>query len=332
MSDVPADGARPVTPERAEAVYRSLLALDLADTTTTVCLASMQGKAKLPTFETLQLARDLEAYFRGLLAQLLRGLSERDRVLRSYAAGSMLERHEIEYLSLPEHPQINEQIEALGSLADLGLFRRDRKFVANLRFYAIVLQREGAAPLFFFRSYSPKQQLARSRFIAAWFHQDRYDLLRDDVLLFDREIDSIVYDDMVFILDKRSFERIFRFFELIQERAEEMLVEVQSRFTTRVRSSGFEAFAESCKRDVRKLAKLNRVAAMPYLGEIDMVAIKRVVESHARLAPLIGTEGGEEILLFDATDAWTVLRLLDDDYLESMMTGKPYEANSKRPI
>jgi hypothetical protein len=37
-------------------------------------------------------------------------------------------------------------------------------------------------------------------------------------------------------------------------------------------------------------------------------------------------------ILFEPSDQWAILRLLDDDYLESAMTGENYEVNSKRPL
>ena len=36
------------------------------------------------------------------------------------------------------------------------------------------------------------------------------------------------------------------------------------------------------------------------------------------------------MLLFDPSDKWALLRLLDDDYLKSIMTGENYEVTGKR--
>jgi hypothetical protein len=42
-------------------------------------------------------------------------------------------------------------------------------------------------------------------------------------------------------------------------------------------------------------------------------------------------KNGKEMLLFDPKDKWAVLRLLDDDYLGSALTGEKYEVTGKRP-
>jgi hypothetical protein len=40
---------------------------------------------------------------------------------------------------------------------------------------------------------------------------------------------------------------------------------------------------------------------------------------------------GQEMLVFDPKDRWAILKLLDDDYLESALTEQQYEVTGKRP-
>jgi hypothetical protein len=42
-------------------------------------------------------------------------------------------------------------------------------------------------------------------------------------------------------------------------------------------------------------------------------------------------KNGKEMLVFDPKDKWALLRLLDDDYLDSVLTGQKYEVTGKRP-
>ncbi len=43
-------------------------------------------------------------------------------------------------------------------------------------------------------------------------------------------------------------------------------------------------------------------------------------------------QGGVEKLVFDPSDKWAILKLLDEDYLNSIMTGNKYEATGKRSM
>jgi PHD/YefM family antitoxin component YafN of YafNO toxin-antitoxin module len=60
-----------------------------------------------------------------------------------------------------------------------------------------------------------------------------------------------------------------------------------------------------------------------------MSDIKKAIEE-MDLPLKVERHNGKEKLVFDSSDKWAILRLLDDDYLQSIMTGEKYEVNSKR--
>jgi hypothetical protein len=48
---------------------------------------------------------------------------------------------------------------------------------------------------------------------------------------------------------------------------------------------------------------------------------------------LAGEPGGERLVFRSApSQRWKILKLLDDDYLHSLLTDADYEANSKSPL
>ncbi len=61
-----------------------------------------------------------------------------------------------------------------------------------------------------------------------------------------------------------------------------------------------------------------------------MEDIKRVLDRNPSLSVPIVNEGGVEMLVYDSSQQWTLLKLLDDSYLTSLMTNRDYEVNSKR--
>lgn len=65
------------------------------------------------------------------------------------------------------------------------------------------------------------------------------------------------------------------------------------------------------------MAKLRNIARKPYLDRITMADIKRVIK-HFDLPVKVKREHGKEYLVYDTADRWAILRLLDDDYLESV--------------
>lgn len=61
-----------------------------------------------------------------------------------------------------------------------------------------------------------------------------------------------------------------------------------------------------------------------------MVDIRRAIAEHGLPVEVVQNDG-QEMLVFDPDPSrrWILLKLLDDDYLNSVMTHLKYEVNSK---
>ena len=72
------------------------------------------------------------------------------------------------------------------------------------------------------------------------------------------------------------------------------------------------------------------IASKPYLAQIGMVDIRRAIDEHGLPVEVV-QNNGQEMLIFDPDPSrrWILLKLLDDDYLNSVMTHLRYEVNSK---
>jgi hypothetical protein len=79
------------------------------------------------------------------------------------------------------------------------------------------------------------------------------------------------------------------------------------------------------------MAKLANVARRPYLANLTADRIRQVIERYHLAPEVLNAEGK---LVHDSTPKrrWLILRILDDSYLESLMTNLHYEANSKLPV
>ena len=93
----------------------------------------------------------------------------------------------------------------------------------------------------------------------------------------------------------------------------------------------FDEFEEACEGHLQKLAKLNNIASKPYLKAVTMADIKKVIKKFSLPVTTV-KKNGKEMLRFDPKDRWSLLRLLDDDYLGSVMTGQNYEVTGKRVV
>lgn len=78
---------------------------------------------------------------------------------------------------------------------------------------------------------------------------------------------------------------------------------------------------------------LPQIAPKPYLPRVTPADIQRTI-TEFRLDVRIVRENSEDRLLFEqsAQSRWLILKLLDDDFLGSVMTNKKYEVNSKSAL
>jgi hypothetical protein len=187
-------------------VFDEILELNASECAVTVCLASCPKDEVVPRFERLQLSEGLTEEFRSvatfLLEQCRKDMGNGNLLLREYAVESKPDPHEIEHLNVAAYDTILEQLDPLSALADLEVFNEDEKFIVSLRFYVIELQPTSGPPVYFFRSYTPKKMLGRSRMFAMWFNEGAYDRVSVPVFLFDHYIDCMSRGGIMYIFKK----------------------------------------------------------------------------------------------------------------------------------
>jgi hypothetical protein len=311
--------------------FNQIQAMNLDGCTVTVCLGSLSKNEDELRIEQLQLTKDLTEEFANAAKRAVRHYSELNRknelALRQHDAGSKPDSHEVEYLSLADHDSVETQVNSLASLAQIPVFKIDDEFIAGLRFYAIIFQCGNNAPLYFCRIYTPKKELSRSRLFAALFGDGTFDRVKDPLFLFDHNVDCVSYNGMMYIFNKHNFEKIFRFFELVMQTAARTLATIKCH----VPIANFEDLEKACTGHLQMQAKLKNIAGKPYLKKMKMADIKKVLKHFQTLGLKTAMKNGKEMLVFDPKDKWALLRLLDDDYLDSLLTGEKYEVTGKRP-
>jgi len=311
--------------------FLNILGMNLGGCTVTVCLGSLSKDEEEPKLEQLQLTDDLTTEFadaaKGTLEHYTNLGAKDALVQREYDAGSKPDSHEVEFLDLADHDSVAAQVNSLSSLAKMPLFKIDEKFIAGIRFYTIVFQCGNHPPLHFFRTYTPKKELSRSKFFAALFGEGTFDRVKNPLFLFDHKVDALSHDGAMYVFNKHNFEKIFRFFELVAATAAETLRTIK----THVPIANFDELEKACSGHLQMQAKLKNIAGKPYLKKMTMDDIKKVLKDFPNLGIKTVKKGTKEMLLFDPKDKWAVLRLLDDDYLGSILTGQRYEVTGKRP-
>lgn len=310
---------------------KAILQIEPSSSLTNVCLASNGGENSLPIYQVINItdnvASEFQAVVGDVLKKLRRNVDNGNFSIRSYDAISKLDQHEIEHVDLSSYPHVQQQLIGLADLSQLRSFSQNDKDASALRFYSIVVEPDEGDPIYFFRSCSPKMELSQSKKFAIIFSKGNYDTFDESLFVFDRGIDCFCCGNDLYVLNKGRFEIIFQFFDEIKEAASETLETIRSTIPIH----NFEELEASCLGHIQMLKKLKNIAGQPYLNRITMTDIKKVIKEMG-LSLKVKEYDGEEKISFDSNDKWEILRLLDDDYLKSVMTGEKYEVNSKRTM
>jgi hypothetical protein len=315
-----------------EQQFSELLAAPYDEANVQLCLAAVEDENAPPEFQKVQLSQNAAEQFRIVIARqmelTLKRATRGDLRLLKYDAGAMNRSDEIEYLTPDTEPGIWDQFAAAQSLPNLPVFNAADEFINRLHFYVIIADLNGEQALFF-RFYTPQNELSRSSTFGFRLSNTVFNEIREPTFLFDMHLDCAVFRNVLYIFKKNNFQRIFRYFERVREAGREALRIVSQR----VKIDNFEQFAALVEGQLNMLAKLKNIAAKEYLQRVTMKDIKRVIKQF-KLSAAIVAKDGEERLIFDpeAKDKWLILRILDDDYLGSVMTKLKYEANSKRAL
>ncbi len=316
----------------------NILALDLAQCDLALCMAVVIDDETVPLYTTVDLTDKLTTGFRQIvtnaLAEYSKAWHKHDLELREYGLESKPDNYQFEHMDISQHEEIQRQIESLRGFQDLGTFQEGDSTTSSLHFYVIIAHplHGERTPIYFYRSYTPKNLLSQSRFLAAiWRGANEYDVVTEPVLLFDKHIDCFSRGNDMFIFKKDHFHHIFRFLEEVKKSAQATLDTIA---TSQLRIQNFEHFASDCQKHPSKMLKLRNISRKPYLKTLTIDMIKRVLR-HRELGNIgveIVTIDGTQMLLYDARKPWALLKLLDDDYLWSIMTDQSYEVTGKHEL
>ena len=247
--------------------------------------------------------------------QLSKLLETVDLEYIEYNPAINLDKNHVETIKREEVHYLDEILRDMNS-ADLNIF--DMKQSKNLWAYAIKIGNSGIT---LFRKYTEKRILDIKGWIPLFVQNGVFNKLTDSILTIDKDIDCIYYDGKMFILDKTHFEKIFSFMD-------KFILEIDANICHLEEKSlvdDITALQELCKSDPRKIKKLNKVLKSDILNSLNTKRISEINRQYN--LDLDFTEDGK--IIVSHKNIWTVLRVLDDEYLESSMTDNKYEVHSK---
>lgn len=253
--------------------------------------------------------------------------SPTDVQLLDYNASYKPDLGEVMHFSFSKDATVKAIVDDLTAFSNIPLLKKTANDQAldNLRFYSIVFgPKNGRVVLL--RAVSERIEISKGHKLAALLTAGTFSKLTEKVFLFDKRVDCLAVGEFLFVFNKSGFERLFQYYEQLKAHAAQAVKEV----TKYIQVKNIEEFTEACTTQVRFMDKMASISQQPYLPSITITDIKKVITEFSLSIPIVLDNGVEKIVFEPAPEKrWQILKLLDDDYLGSVMTKEKYAANSK---
>src|SRR5258708_551798 len=277
-------------------VFKDILSLNFRSCPVSVYMASANKDDVVPRYAHILMTEKLTDGFRDIIENIkMKYLNEtkgNNTLFSEYYIESVLEDNEIECLEVATRNTLAEQIEPLKLLTDIEIFSEENDFIDGMRFYVIVAQPEKSDPVYFFHIYTPRKILRRTGLHAVLGSRGEYDRAEEKYISFEESIDCIYHSGYMFVINKDRFRSMFRFLEEVRVTTRETLQVINCSLPIQ----NFDELLLACEENRTMSNKLMKIATKPYIKDLKMSDVKKIIESNHLPVKIVEVEGQEKIL------------------------------------
>jgi len=247
--------------------------------------------------------------------------------LRPYEPAYKPDDDELLYLELARASDLKSYTDPVAKPSGLPVFDDSKGFVDGLRF-TVANYRTPGGNASLFRRYSPSKELTRSRFRSVVFEGGTFNKFKKKVFLFDDHFDCVEYEGFLLIKSVGNFEWIFGYVAQLHALAQDVIKDIRGA----VPIAGFAEFEAACLKQPQMTAKLASLAGRGYITSLNLEKCKEIIKQFDLPIEVVSEHGIEKLQFDPAPERrWLILKVLDDDFLNSDLTNARYESNSKVP-
>jgi hypothetical protein len=224
-------------------------------------------------------------------------------------------------------------IQTAVNTADVDAFDPRADYAKNVSMVAARFSTPDADAATFYRVADPLLQFTKNKIYSLVRRDGQYDRLEPaDVLLMRSEFDVVVIAGHAFFFLKPTFERAFGFLDELKKASAATFDSV----TSGLRITGLAELRAACTSQPQMMAKMASIRRSMdedpgYAAAMAMPKLLAYIEANPAVNIEITGTGRNRSIVFSPTPAtrFQIVKLLDDDYLRSVLTDRDYEAGSK---
>lgn len=226
-----------------------------------------------------------------------------------------------------------DEIQRCVDTADLDAFDPGAAYAKDIKMVAARFLSVDGGEVTFYRVADTLLQFKKSRLLSLVRVNGQYDRLdAADLLLMRPEFDVVVLLGQAFFFLKATFERAFGFLDQLRATSAATFDSV----TKDLRIDGMQELRKACTSQPQMMAKMASIRRSmdedpSYAAAMTMPRLLAYVAANPAVNIEISGTGDDRALVFNPAIAtrFQLVKLLDDDYLHSVLTDRDYEAGSK---
>ena len=268
----------------------------------------------------LNLADNAAAGFRELCRDVVDSLQDRSVV--AYNSDAELESGQVFVLKDAETLSELADLRGLATLASTLPDMPPAELDLSIQLYAVVVG--NAKRAVFVRRVDPQIRHRAGGFLAVAENQLRR--LEQPAFSFSPGFDLVVTDEWALVLNQQAFERLFRDIGLVERHVAEWVEGITDHLP--MADASVAALKDVALRDSRTWRKLREIRRRGHLADVDLADVRRYAKKMG-LDPKKVVQGNQ--LVFDASERFSFLHLLNEDLYKGPLTDATFEAQRKSP-
>jgi hypothetical protein len=186
--------------------------------------------------------------------------------------------------------------------------------------YVVVL---GDNDLIIFQKCQPSQVLETHKKFKLIENDGHFSKMNDTILTISPKMDCIVYNSKMFILNKFHYEEIFGIIDKFEEELTEKIRMIPQESVL----VDLDELLNFCKNDRNKIKKLYKVLDSNGFAFLTKDNVEQLNQTHN-----LGINIENNMIKLTPNDTRKVLNLMDEDYMNSAISNKPFVSHFKSPI
>lgn len=261
-----------------------------------------------------------------LLGWIERLLANEDLGFADFDPFSTADRDKVERQAVAEVPGLSAMLARMDEPASIPFAKlNEGYFFKTLWAYAVFIHLPERRAVYF-RKFSPARVVEGGGLLKAIVTNGALTKIQSSVFNFDEQADALVIGDEVLILQKTLFEQIFELTERIYGPQAKQAIQKLAQTGLLSDSTALETACEGDERKLKKLADIHQNIPLERITFEKLEAVQRDWRVDVEL------DAAARQIVVDPKKSWNILKLIDDDHLDSPMTRERYEVQSKRKI